>query len=351
MCNNSGIGTYIKNLVSEISEINKKDNFILYGMNNEFLISNNMENIQANIPIYTVKEQLLFYKMVTETKLDLLHVPHYNIPVLYRGKIVTTIHDIIHIKFPQFLPNKFAYYYAKNMLNIAVKKCDKIITGSENTKKDLIEHFNADEKKIEVIYYGVSKKINRVNDINLIESFKDKYNITKRYILYVGNVMPHKNILGLIEAFRNVYKINQNINLLIVGKYHKSMGKIQEDEGIIFTGFVSDFELSLAYSGASLFVFPSLYEGFGLPILEAMQYGIPVICSNTSSIPEVAGKAALLFNPYDIEDISKAILDVLNNENLKYKLIEKGYERTNMFDWKKSAERTLEVYEEILKRE
>lgn len=351
MCNNSGIGTYIKNLITEIGVINKKDNFILYGMNDQFEICGNMENIKANVSIYTVKEQLLINRMASRSKLDLLHVPHYNIPLLYKGKIITTIHDIIHIKFPQFLPNKLAYYYAKTVINAAVKKSEKIITGSENTKKDLIEYFNANEKKIEVINYGVSNKINRVNDANLIKSFKDKYNIEKQYALYVGNVMPHKNILRLIEAFRNVYRTNKNINLLIVGKYHKSMGKIEEDEGIIFTGFLSDFDLSLAYSGATLFVFPSLYEGFGLPVLEAMQYGVPVICSNTSSLPEVVGQAARLFNPYDIGDISRVMLDVLNNQNLKCKLIEEGYERTKMFDWRRSAERTLEVYEEILKRE
>jgi len=341
MINMSGIGTYIQNLM-------KNDCYdIALGRKEEIeKISNKVDAIEFDAPIYGIKEQLKFpYRKLKKEKPDVLHVPHYNVPIFYRGKMVVTIHDLTHLLFPEFLPNKFAYFYAKLMIWIALKKANKIITVSQNTKNDILKMFKVNPDKIEVIYNGVGEEFVKKDKENIKYLYK-KFNIpqNKKIIMYVGNLKPHKNLERLLEAYSEI-KNREETCLVLVGKAFSKYNVLEDKEkrlGIgkqaIHTGIVTQEELVDLYNLADLFVFPSLYEGFGIPVLEALACGTPVICSNTSSLPEVAGNNAMYINPTDVEDIRDK-LDFANG-NMKCKDYSEWIKK---FDWKDISKKTKEV--------
>ena len=341
----SGIGTYIQNLMKngcyDIA-LGKKDEIKT--------VKQDIETIEFDSSIYGIKEQLKFpYKELKKMKPDVLHVPHYNVPIFYRGKMVVTIHDLTHLVLPEFLPNKFAYIYAKFMIWIAIKKSSQILTVSENTKNDLIRMFKVKPEKITVTYNGVGEEFKK-KEKQEVEYLYKKFNIpeNKKIIMYVGNLKPHKNLERLLEAYSKIKDIDDT-RLLLVGKAFSNYNGLEEKEKtlniknkVIHTGIVSQGELVDLYNLADLFIFPSLYEGFGIPILEALACGTPVISSNTSSMPEVGGDVVTYINPLDIEEITKAIETELSkgkkiNANAK-KWIEQ-------FDWKKIAIKTKEILE------
>lgn len=340
----SGIGTYIQNLMKNGCYD------IALGRKEEIeTVKNDIQTIEFDAPIYGIKEQLKFpYKELRKQKPDVLHVPHYNVPIFYRGKMVVTIHDLTHLVLPEFLPNKFAYLYAKFMIWIALKKATKVITVSQNTKSDILKMFKVNPDKIEVIHNGVGEEFVK-KEKQEIEYLYEKFNIpkNKKIIMYVGNLKPHKNLERLLEAYSKIEDID-SICLLLVGKAFSNYNVLGEKEKllkienrVIHTGIVSQEELVDLYNLADLFVFPSLYEGFGIPILEALACGTPVICSNTSSMPEVGGDVVTYVNPLDIEQITKSI----ETELIKEKKIDtKAKSWIEQFDWKKIAYKTKEKF-------
>lgn len=347
----SGIGRYIENIIKNNIY---KENIIGLGDKSEIdSVEKIKDTITFDSKIYGIKEQINYpYKELK--KADLLHVPHYNIPIMYRGKLITTIHDITHILFPQYLPNKFAFYYARFMISRAIKQSDYILTVSQNSKNDLIKYFNADDKKIIVTYNGIDNIFVK-KDKSEYEYLYKKYNIenNKKIILYVGNKKPHKNIDTLIKAI-NCTKNKDDYILILTGKGFDGYTQLEElsnelnmNEQIKHTGIVTDEELVNLYNLADIFVYPSLYEGFGIPPLEAMACGTPVICSNTSSLPEVVGDSAYLINPYDERAISQAIDNLIDNRELYETLVSKGYERSKLFTWDKCRIKTEEVYKKV----
>lgn len=342
MINMSGIGTYIQNLM--------KNNCYTIALGNEKEIKDvnkNLEIVDFDTPIYGIKEQLKFpYKKLRKLKPDILHVPHYNVPIFYRGKMITTIHDLTHLVLPEFLPNKFAKFYAKFMMKMAIKKSFKIITVSENTKKDIIEYFKVDSDKIEVIYNGVGEEFVK-KDKKKTQYVYKKFNIptNKKVLMYVGNLKPHKNLERLLEAYSKT-KCKKDTCLLLVGKAFENYNVLEDKEkelrinnNVIHTGIVSQEELVDLYNIADLFIFPSLYEGFGLPVLESLKCGTPVICSNNSSVPEVGGDLVGYFDPYNVSKITESIDENLGKE-LDYNVVKKHIMN---FDWKKHAEKMKEV--------
>lgn len=345
MINMSGIGTYIKNLIKN----NCYD--IALGRKEEIEnVDKKVNTIKFDSPIYGIKEQLKFpYKKLKKEKIDILHVPHYNVPIFYRGKMIVTIHDLTHLILPEFLPNKFAYIYAKFMLWIAIKKATKIITVSQNTKNDILKMFKVNEEKIEVIYNGVGEEFVKKNKDDIQYLYK-RFNIPrqKKIIMYVGNLKPHKNLERLLEAYSRIEE-RENTCLLLVGKAFERYNiledkekKLKIEKQVIHTGIVTQNELVDLYNLVDLFVFPSLYEGFGLPVIEALSCGTKVICSNNSSIPEVGGKYVSYFNPYDINDLKNKI-----NEQLKNNKKTDCKEWIEKFDWKVNASKTKEILKKI----
>jgi len=349
MIESSGIGTYIKNLVCLLPKISR-DEYILFGTRSK-LEKYNLPVIEADFPIYGVREQVFFPGIIKKANIGLFHSTHYSIPVMYFGKMVVSVHDLIHLVYPEYLSSKPAYFYAKFMIATACRKAKKIITISENTKKDIIKYFHIEPSKIEITYPAVSDDFNPSQAKS--ETMKKKYG---EYILYVGAIRPHKNILRLLEAFNKLKKEKKiKHKLILIGKgkipyiydVRKKISDFSLANDVLIMEEIEQDKLIDFYCGADLFVFPSLYEGFGLPPLEAMACGCPVVCSNNSSLPEVVGDSALTVNPMFEDKLASAIYRVITDDNLKNNLIEKGLERAKIFSWKKMAEETLRIYEKV----
>ncbi|MFB4159246.1 glycosyltransferase family 4 protein [Geomicrobium sp. JSM 1781026] len=352
MLNNSGIGTYLKNIIPyiiqegiHISLIGQEHEISELGWN-EF---KNVEVIACDFNIYSIKEQISLKEFVPNYT-DLLWVPHFNVPINYRGKLLVTIHDVFHLAMAKKVGGLLKRYYSKKLYKNAVDSADHIITVSEFSRKELLQHLalRIHDSKIKTIYNGVSPSWFKLNK---------NIQISSPYIVFVGNVKPHKNLRILLEAF-DFIKDQFQIELVIVGKkdgFINGDNKLlteqlkKMDDKIKFTGYVSDFEIKNYISNAQLLVFPSLYEGFGLPPLEAMASGVPTVVSNVASMPEVCGDATIYFNPTDSADLAQAIEKVLNDKNLQKHLINKGKENALKFTWEKSAGEHISLLKELCK--
>jgi len=359
----SGNGRYIRNIVREISKLDDTNQYALFCLSKDIdsvksLLGESKkfkyEIVCADIRWYTFKEQIIFPFLLYKQNLDLIHFPHFNVPVLYFKNFVVTIHDLTHFSFSMQQSSTLPpiFYYIKKLaynisFNYAVNFSKKIITVSDFVKKDLIKKFNISVEKIAVIYEAAEVPI------QLSELTKDilfgKYNISKPYFFYVGNAHPHKNINFLIESFVEFNK-NNNYQLVLSGKDSYFWRGVREFvcsrryENIIFTGLVSETELANLYTRAVAYVFPSLSEGFGLPILEAMSYGCPVICSNSTSLPEIGGKAVYYIDPLQKNSLVSAFEKLSNDSTLREQLINLGKMRYAKFNWSDSGIKTREVY-------
>ncbi|WCT14918.1 glycosyltransferase family 4 protein [Mucilaginibacter jinjuensis] len=342
MIDASGIGVYLENILEQIVSAYK---VILLGDPDKLAAyQHTAQIIPFFAPIYSIKEQIAFKNIIPEC--DIFWSPHYNVPLfsIKAKKRVATIHDVYHLAFSQEL-GLLKRLYARMVMNVAVKLSSRIITVSEFSKKELLKYTKSEDNKITVIYNGVDHHVK----INSFEDLKEKYKIPDKYILYVGNVKPHKNLRKLLEAYLLLDpSLYQKYKVVIVGQKH---GFITGDlalikwidntprlaDNVIFTGFADHEDMDTLYYYASVFVFPSIYEGFGLPPLEAMANGCPVIVSNESCLPEICGDAALYFNPFDEREISNKISTVLKSRTLPTQLIERGIQHASKFSWEKSG--------------
>ena len=303
---------------------------------------NVIKHLSFNPIINNNKGKLSQFIITTYSKQNITHCTT-PLPFFLRkpkGNLIVTVHDIIPILYPQYHPLKRALYF-KYFLKPLLKKADKIISVSEATKKDLVGKLNIEERKIKVIHLGVSEKFKPTEDISVLK----KYGINKNYIFFLGTIEPRKNVQRLIEAYN---KLECEDKLVIAGGKGWGEEVTSNNENIVFTSYVDEKDLPALYSHATLFVYPSLYEGFGLPVLEAMACGTPVITSNISSLQEVSGNAAVLCDPMNVEDIKDKIRLVLDDNQLQESLRVKGLERATKFNWEKCARETEKVYEELL---
>ncbi len=365
-----GLGRYIQEVVDNVIKMDsyndyvvflRKDNFDELSIN-EF---NNVKKVLVDIQWYSLKEQLLMPFYIWKERLDLIHFPHFNIPFFVPCKFIITIHDLILTKFKTIRATTLHpfFYELKNLayrtiIKRALKKSKKILTVSEFTKNDIIEQFKIRPNKIEVIYEGVANLAKGrdslfVAKLDNNEVLRD-YDINYPFLLYVGNAYPHKNLDFLITSFSKVYKKNNNLRLVLVGKedyFYRNLKQLVEkefpniqDNPIIFSGYVPDDKLEIFYKKALVYVFPSLYEGFGLPPLEAMAKGCPVLSSDVSSMPEILAEAALYFNPKDEKDFLNKLDLILKDNNLREKLIKAGEIRCQKFNWWDCAFKTWQIY-------
>jgi glycosyltransferase involved in cell wall biosynthesis len=283
------------------------------------------------------------------------HAPHYVLPTAVPCRSVVTIHDTIHLMFPQYLSNHGAYLYARAMMWSAAKRSDRILTVSESSKRDILHYFHVPPEKIVVIYNAIDERFNHVPREEEMARVRERYQLDHGFVLYAGNIKPHKNLVRLIEAFDELRKDGfEELKLLIIGDeiskwpaLRRAVHKHKLHKQVRFLGFLPDETLAVLYRLAAVFVFPSLYEGFGLPPLEAMACGTPVVTSNLSSMPEVAGDAAVLVDPYDPHAIKDGIKRVLTDPVLRESLVQKGLIRARDFSWERSVARTREIYEEV----
>lgn len=299
--------------------------------------------------IYGYEEQLKFpYRKLAKKKPDVLHVPHCNVPLFYRGKMMATIHDLTHLVYPEFLPMKLVHWYFKFIFWFVCKRADRIMVVSESTKKDLLRFYKVKPEKITVTPLGVGKEFEKKPKAE-IEYLYEKFGIPgdKKIILYVGNLLPHKNLNGLLKGFAQMAG-REDCRIVMVGKAFSGRttqtmeSELGIDHLLIRAGMVSQEDLVNLYNLADLFVLPSLYEGFGLPILESFACGTPVSCSNTSSMPEVGGSLAIYFDPKNPESIAQALEKSIHRKGTQDAEIEAWVSR---FSWENCSRKIREVAE------
>jgi glycosyltransferase involved in cell wall biosynthesis len=354
-----GIGTYVRNVLKELARQDEVNEYFLICRPEHVGLAAELGSRFTAVPDrsepYSISEQVSIPLDLRRYRIDLFHEPHYVLPPLVPCPAVVTIHDCIHLRFPQYLPNRLAHVYARTFLWTATHQADRIITVSEASKRDILQYFNVPPEKIEVIYNGIDERFWIPPSEEEIERARQRYQLTDPFILYAGNIRPHKNLERLIDAVHQLCQGGlDQLKVLIIGdeisRYatlRRAVHRHKLHKQVRFLGFVPDHTLAALYRLASVFVFPSLYEGFGLPPLEAMASGTPVVTSNVSSLPEVVGDAALLVDPYDSEAIAGAIRMVLSDETLRADLRSRGLARAKEFSWAKAAARVREIYSEV----
>ena len=306
-----------------------------------------------------VYSEMLANSFFLKYNLDVLHVPGGRVPLAYKKKLVVTAHNLAIKKFPELFSKK--EILRSKIKPPAYNKADITIATSESAKKDLIDNFGVDKNKIKVVHNAFDEKFFNDASVTEIQKVKNKYKIDGEYILFMNTIKPLNNLSRLIEAFSKTRLIlkgkkpNSNYKLVLAGKsgwMSDEIKQIAKDFGlkneVIFPGYIEPRDLNAFFAGADVFMSIPIYEEFGSPVLEAMACGVPVICSDISSLPEITGGAAQMVNPYDVDGIKNMILKVLDDDGLREEMKKKGLEQARKFHWKKTAEETVKVYEEAV---
>jgi glycosyltransferase involved in cell wall biosynthesis len=354
-----GIGTYIRNLLRQLARLDHDTEFVVLcrDEDRESLASlgPNFRTVSETSGNYSIAEQVRIPLALRRERVTLFHAPHYVLPPLVPCRSVVTIHDCIHLMFPQYLPNRLALGYARTAIRLAARRATRVLTVSESSKRDILRFVDADANKIDVIYNAFDERFGIEPREEEVVRVRERYQLHDEFVLYAGNVKPHKNLERLIEAFDRVRRRGlEHLKLVMIGdeisKYaalRRAVHRHQLHKYVRFLGYLPEETLAVMYRLAGVFVFPSLYEGFGLPPLEAMASGTPVVTSNVSSLPEVAGNAAVLVDPYDPDAIADGIERVLTDDKLRRDLRGKGIARARQFSWEASVRRVREIYEQV----
>lgn len=371
--NNTGIGRYTRSLFIQYLQNPRfhQDSFYLFldtpfshPGNNQATLPESIETLPGNVRVVTVpcKRRILWTNwyippLLRHYHIDMYHaVCNFELPVRKMCRYVVTIHDLVPLFFPELVPRKHLIFF-KLFMKRAAHTADLIITDSEHSKRDIARYLAVPEEKIRVIYLGYDAQQQEVHDQEALQDALTRYGIRRPYLLFVGVIEPKKNLERLVDAFvllRQDTADGKDLQLVITGGkgwfceqlYHK-VRELSLENHILFTGFVPDDDLPYLYSGAELFVFPSIYEGFGLPVIEAMFYGTPVVTSNVSSLPEIVGEAGVLVDPESPESISQGIASVLSDERQQLRMKHAGRRQAQQFSWQRTAEQTYNVYREV----
>lgn len=356
-----GIGTYIRNLVKGLAQIDQENCYVLLtGAQGRDALGDLPANFKVVIersPVYSGRELVALSWRLFRLRLDLYHATHYVLPLATPSRVVVTIHDIIHLLYPQFLPNRIALFYAQRMMRRSLARADRVIAVSENTRTDLMEYFDLDGTDIEVIYNGVDESFRQKLSEEDLERWLRQLGLRRPYLLFVGNPKPHKNLDRVIRAYARAHELADfDAPLVCVGDRTAAQFKLRQraeqlgvGDKVRLLGHVAQEALPALYQGATLFLYPTLYEGFGLPVVEAMASGTPVLTSNTSALKEIAGGHAHLVDPLDTERMARAIARLITDDAYRASLAEKGLARSRDFRWSGTAERTRDLYLEVLR--
>jgi len=356
----SGNCTYTQNLIRSLALIDKENKYILYCENKDFYFYKEIKRVNPNFKIVELRVKNIFFKIpfylgfiTYKDKVDVIHTQYYC-PLISRGKRVVTIHDIIPIIYPEVF-NWFEIFKQKFILPLFIRRADKIITGSDKSKEDICSYLKVKGNKIVRIYDGVSKDYKIIDHDKEIDVL-NKFGIRGSYIYYIGRLDPRKNLKNVIKAFMRVAARDNSIILVIAGNKNEYFGKLDNlvkeynlEEKVKFIGYISNKDNIRLLNFAEFFIFPSLYEGFGLPVLEAMACGCPVITSKWSSLGEIAEGCALLVNPKNVDEIKNAMLILLKDRSLRSRLVKKGISRAKEFLWEATAKKTLQAYKKVSK--
>lgn len=349
-------GRYINKLVRCLEELDQQNEYSVLlkpsDIRNWEPRNLNFKKLTSPYREFGFGEQIGFKRQLTKLKADLVHFGMTQQPILYRGRTITTIHDLTTARFKNPTKNPLTFAFKQHVYRRVIKRVSKhsslIIVPSEFVKQDLIHFTGVKPEKI-VVTYEAADQISEAA-MPLSELSGDK----KQFIMYIGRSTPHKNLERLIEAFRLIQPQHNELLLVLAGKKDANYQRIQKKvdknaiKNVIFTDFVSEGQLRWLYENCEAYIFPSLSEGFGLPGLEAMLHGAPVISSNASCLPEIYGDAVYYFDPLNIQSMADAINAVLINRNVRSELIQKGRQQAAKYSWQSMAERTLQVYKEVL---
>ena len=359
-----GVGTYLRNLVGELARLDHDTEYVLLcrrdDLGLESKLGENFRTVADPSGQYSIGEQITIPINVGRAAPDLFHTPHYVLPPLTPCRSIVTIHDCIHLVFPQYLSSRLAHAYARAVFWTAAHRASRILTVSEASKQDILRFFRIPDDKVTVIYNAIAKHFFEAPPPEEIARVRERYQLDGRFVMYAGNVKPHKNLDRLIEAFGLLRQDtdHKDLRLLISGSeisryatLRRSVHRYNLHQHVRFLGYQSEKTLAALYRLADVFVFPSLYEGFGLPPLEAMASGTPVVVSNVSSLPEIVGDAGVLVNPYDAESIADGMRQVLDDGALSQDLTTRGLARARSFSWPASVKRIREIYSEVATEE
>ena len=356
-----GTGVYAEGLLNALMSVDRDNLYMVFTNDAPDSRTKNVKSVTTkfsieNHPLGDIWEQFYLPLYLNGKKIDVIHSPTFHIPFLGNGiKKIVTIHDMVSYLYPKTQPMPFVMY-SKFMIKSAINSAHGIVVSSETAKEQIVDHFKAPPELFHVIH-GAPRDIFKPVGRAVKDFIKDKYALPDQFILFVGSIEPRKNIRSLVKAYSELKRSNQISHKLVIcgtkgwlNEYEKVLETIEETgvrNDVIFTGYVPDEDLPGFYGLADLFVYPSLYEGFGLPPLEAMACGCPVIASNYSSIPEVVGEGGVLIDPFDIDELALAILKVSQDDGLKSRLKEAGIKRALQFSWERSARSTIEMYMNI----
>ncbi len=365
----SGIGQYTTNLIRYLSQHPNDSNiyFLIFSRKEVFerlekelnlRERQNFKPVFVSYDVFSLLGQVKLPLLFRKIKIDLFHSTNFMIPLFSsKTKLVTTIHDLIPFLFPEYAPkskkSRFYFLY-RFLMQCIIKKVDHIFVDSKNSHKDLIENFKQAEKKASILTFGIDPSFTSQKTSQSHFSIQGKLTLKSPFILYVGRQDPYKNLLHLVKVFKELSKKIENLSLVIAGSKDKRYPELWQtisalglDSKVILTGFLSQDDLVELYKKAAVLALPSRYEGFGLPLLEAMSCNVPVIASNTASIPEIVGDAGLLLDPDDAQGWIETISRLLKDDILKRELIEKGQQRLLLFNWEKTIKQLLLEYAKI----
>ncbi len=371
-----GVGTYAANLLKYLLKIDKNNEYNAYSffyncfppdwknkkIINEFRRYGKINFSQINLPISILYGKWSNASIEKREKLlgsvDIIHSTAYMIPELFNARLVVTVHDLSFLIFPEYHTKENYELVLRNLIYLNSRP-DMVVCDSLQTKKDVIKYFHVPEEKLTVIYLGVDNIFKEEIDLNFRKRVLEKYGLTDKYLLCVASIEPRKNFLRIINAFSEFIKKEEykRYSLICVGgrgwkntEIYSQVKKGGLKNKIKFLGFVQESELAVIYKQAEIFLYPSLYEGFGLPVLEAMACQTPVITSNISSLPEIAGNAAIMVNPCSEKQIYEVIIYLVGDENKRKQLINMGLENIKKFSWENTAKQTLSIYQQIYKK-
>ena len=353
-----GIGTYLRGLIGALARLDRDHRYLLLGGDEAAaalpLLPGNFRWVEERAPGYSLRELVTVSRAVRRERVDLFHAPHYVLPLALPCPAVVTIHDLIHLRFPE-LRSPLERTYARWMIGRATRRAARVIAVSEATARELADRFGVDPQRVEVIPNGVDERFHREVPAAEVEAMLAALELAPGYLLFVGNPKPHKNLERLLAAVaRLAGRPGGPPTLVLAGDRDddsplpRQIAAAGLGAAVRRLGHLPDADLPALYRGAALLVQPSLWEGFGLPVAEAMALGVPVIAADRGALPEVAGDAALLVDPEDVAAIAAAIASLLDDPAVRADLAQRGRRRAAGLHWEGAARRTLAVYEAAL---
>ncbi len=365
--NDFGVGTYIKNLLRAFARIRSSETYILIGGEGQFEqlgeLHENFKFHRYPRPFDSKRSHVDFFARTRHLNLDVFHMPHRWVPYFVSGAYVATLHDINNILYPSDEASPVRERIRHHMLVHGLRRAAKVIAVSEATKRDAITHLGLASSQIEVVHGAIDEQVAKPVQAAELRETLSRYQIENPFLLYAGRIQPHKNIPRLIEAFAVVraelenHPRYGNLGLIVIGDDLDSFPAVRHavmrtrvQDRVRFLGFVPVETLRCFYEAATAFVFPSLYEGFGLPPLEAMAHGTPVVTSSASSLPEAVGDSAVLVNPEHVFDIASGVRQVLLDDGFRDELRRRGFEQVKRFSWDRAARRVLQIYRDVAAR-